>query len=292
MHLEEWKRSGQDYDHRGYHIFYRDQGTGPALLCIHGFPTASWDWSRLWPELAARSRCIAPDMLGFGFSSKPRPYAYSILDQADLHEGLCRSLGVDEVDVLAHDYGDTVAQELLARHEERRARGEPGLRLRSVCLLNGGLFPEAHRPRLVQRLLASPIGAWLGRLYDEGKFRRSFRPLFGAATQPTDHELREFWELIQHNDGLAVQHLLIRYLDERRRHRPRWVGALERTAVPVRFVCGADDPVSGRHMADRYRQLVPRPDVVLLEQTGHYPQVERPDQVLEAFLPFAARRPG
>src|SRR5688572_16035367 len=217
MSFGEWKRSGQDYDHRGYHIFYREEGAGPALLCIHGFPTASWDWNRMWPELTARFRCIAPDMLGFGFSSKPRPYAYSIHDQADLHEGLCRSLGIDEVDVLAHDYGDTVAQELLARHEDRRARGERGLRLRSVCLLNGGLFPEAHRARLVQKLLASPMGPWIGRLVDERRFRRSFRPIFAPDTRPTDEELREFWALIQHNDGLGVQHLLIRYIAERRK---------------------------------------------------------------------------
>src|SRR3954470_15574313 len=114
MRLEDWKRTGQDYDHRGYNVFYRDEGRGPALLFVHGFPTASYDFAPLWEPLVQRFRCVAADMLGFGFSSKPRPYDYRIADQAELFEGLCRQLRLEEVHVLAHDYGDTVAQELLA----------------------------------------------------------------------------------------------------------------------------------------------------------------------------------
>ncbi|HVE83689.1 MAG TPA: alpha/beta hydrolase [Myxococcales bacterium] len=292
MRLEQWKRSGLDYDHRGYHVFYRDQGQGPALLFIHGFPTASYDFAPLWEPLAQRFRCVAADMLGFGFSSKPRPYGYGIADQAELFEGLCRHLRLDEVHVLAHDYGDTVAQELLARFEGRRERGQRGTAIRSACFLNGGLFPERHRPRFAQRLLASPLGPWLARRFDEARFSRAMRGILAKETQPTEEAMHELWELVLHNDGRAVMPLLIGYMKERRRHRARWVGALLRTGVPLRFICGADDPVSGRHMARRYLRLVPRPDVVLLERTGHYPQLERPGEVLAAYLDFAERVAG
>ena len=59
--------------------------------------------------------------------------------------------------------------------------------------------------------------------------------------------------------------------------------------MPLRFVNGPEDPVSGRHMAERYRELVPNPDVVLLDGIGHYPQLEAPEHVLEAFLAFVVR---
>ena len=289
MTLQGWRASGRELDFRGRAIFYREDGSSDALLCIHGFPTSSWDWHRIWTQLTARFHVIAPDMLGFGFSAKPQAHRYTIAEQADVHEALLAERGITAVHVLAHDYGDTVAQELLARHEERRATGTRGPVLRSVCFLNGGLFPETHHARLIQKLLHGPLGPLLSRLANERQFRRSFSAVFGPATQPSDAELGDFWSLIRHGDGHRIGHLLIRYIEERRRFRERWVGALQTTRVPLRVIDGAVDPVSGAHMAARYRELVPNPDVVLLEGIGHYPQVEAPDDVLRAFLEFHQR---
>src|SRR3546814_20597168 len=85
------------------------------LLCRHGFPTASWDWHRLWPALTATRRVIALDFLGYGFSSKPEHHTYSAAEQADIVLALMQELGVRQAHVLAHDFGDSVAQGLLAR---------------------------------------------------------------------------------------------------------------------------------------------------------------------------------
>ena len=84
-------------------------------------------------------------------------------------------------------------------------------------------------------------------------------------------------------------HALLGYMEERRLHRARWVGALQATQVPLRVIDGAEDPVSGAHMVARYRELVPRPDVVSLPGIGHYPQTEDAAGVLNAFFEFHAR---
>lgn len=286
MTLDAWREAGRSYSHRGHSIFYRDgEGQNPLLL-MHGFPTASWDWHHVWGPLSNRFRLVAPDMIGFGFSDKPYDYPYSTLDQATLHEALLAHLGIAEVDILAHDFGDTVAQELLARHEERLAAAKPGLRIRSLCLLNGGLFPEAHRARLTQRLLLTSMGPLFARLGNERSFGRSFAAVFGPNSRPTRVELHEFWRLVAHNNGGRIMHKLIGYIPERQHYRARWVGALQNTSVPMRLINGAKDPVSGGHMADRYCELVPDPDVVRLPEIGHYPQVEDPQAVLDAFLAF------
>ena len=284
--LARWKDTGRVYSHRGHDIFYRDDGRGPVLLCIHGFPTASYDWHAVWPVLSDHFRLIAPDMIGFGFSAKPRHYGYSIADQATVHEDLLAQLGIASCHVLAHDYGDTVGQELLARFEDRRRAGTPGLEIRSMVLLNGGLFPETHRARLIQKLLLTPLGPLLSRLSNPRSFAQSFAAIFGPNTKPSAEELTEFWQLVTYNDGHRISHELIRYIEERRKNRERWVGALQKTSVPLRLVNGPEDPVSGKHMADRYRELVPNPDVVLLPGIGHYPQVEDPAGVLAALREF------
>lgn len=282
--LDAWQQQGRRFDHRGHPIFYVDAaGSGRGtLLLIHGFPTASWDYTDIWPQLRLHfARLIAPDMIGFGFSAKPRGYVYDLMDQADLHQRLLDHLGVRTAHVLAHDYGVSVAQELLARQAEGR-----GAAWESVTLLNGGLFPETHRPRLVQKLLLGPLGPLVSRLSTEPRFGRSLSAVFGPHTQPSAAQLSAFWRLWSESGGQRLGHRLIRYILDRRRHRERWVGALQTTRVPLRLINGPEDPVSGAHMAARYRELVRRADVVSLPGIGHYPQVEAPDAVVEALIAF------
>ena len=88
--LDDWRAQSQAFHFRGHTIRYWTAGDTQAqpLLLIHGFPSASWDWHRLWAPLAERYRLIACDMLGFGYSAKPRGLAYSLLEQADLQQAL------------------------------------------------------------------------------------------------------------------------------------------------------------------------------------------------------------
>lgn len=159
-----------------------------------------------------------------------------------------------------------------------------------MCFLNGGLFPETHHPVLLQKLLMSPIGSLIGRLYNRERMARTFGNIFGPQTQPDEHELDAFWRMIEFNQGPRVMHLLIRYMADRRVHRDRWVAAMQATRLPLRVIDGAVDPVSGAHMVERYHQLIPDPDTVLLPHIGHYPQVEAPELVLEHYLAFREQR--
>ncbi|WLG85778.1 alpha/beta fold hydrolase [Pseudomonas cucumis] len=279
-----WRKCGQTFVFRGETIRYWAAGQGEPLLLIHGFPTASWDWHYLWQPLAQRYRVIACDMLGFGDSAKPVNHDYSLLEQADLQQALLAHLNVEQpVHVLAHDYGDSVAQELLARHYETRAD------IASCVFLNGGLFPETHRPVLMQKLLLSPLGWMIGRAFTRDALVKSFQQVFGPKTRPTESELDDFWSLVDSNRGQRIMHKLIGYIPQRRVQRERWVSAMQRGEVPLRVIDGEVDPVSGAHMVARYRQLIPDPDTVLLPEIGHYPQIEAPAQVLEHYLEFRDR---
>lgn len=286
--LTDWEAGGRWFDYRGHRIFVREAGdrTAPTLLLIHGFPTASWDWEAVWDALSERFHLLTLDLIGFGFSAKPPRYDYSIVDQADLIEAWLRAEGVDSYHALAHDYGDSVAQELLARQAEPGERP----RLRSLALLNGGLFPETHRPVLIQRLLLSPLGSLVSRLATRTSVARSLSRIAGASTRPDATLIDAWWALMSHNGGRAIMHRLIRYIPERRAQRARWVGALQQTFVPIALINGAVDPISGAHMVQRYRELVPAPDVTVLDDIGHYPQVEAPEAVLAAYFDFLRRR--
>ncbi len=98
-----------------------------------------------------------------------------------------------------------------------------------------------------------------------------------------------FWSLIDCHDGTRILHKLIAYIPQRRRMRERWVAAMQQDEVPLRVIDGEIDPISGAHMVERYRELVPHADTVLLANIGHYPQIEAPVQVLKHYLAFRDR---
>lgn len=284
MTLDEWKQSGEYFDRGGLRVFYHKQGNGgETLLCLHGFPASSFDYQKIWDELTQRFTVIAFDMVGYGFSVKPIEWGYTTFDQADVLESLLKHLGVGRVHILAHDYGNTITQELLARDGEKRL----DIEIASICFLNGALFPETHRPIFAQKLLISPFGALFGRLIPNTVFKKNLTKVFGSNTQPSARELDDFLYLFKFNNGKRIAHRLIRYMTERTKYRERWVRPLQNMKIPFRFINGLADPVSGEHLVRRFREIIPdQTDIIELEGIGHFPHLECPDKVLGAYLDF------
>ena len=252
------------------------------MLCLHGFPTSSHDYHKIWDALAERFSVLAFDMIGYGFSAKPPDFDYTTFNQADVLQTLLENLNVRRIHILAHDYGNTITQELLARAEEKRLN----FSIETICFLNGALFPETHRPIPAQKILISPFGFLFGRLISDWRFKQSLASIFGKKTQPTAEELEDFLAVFKFNDGRRIAHKLIRYMTERQTNRERWVGALQRTKLPFRFINGLADPVSGAHLVKRFREIMPQTDIIELENIGHFPHFETPALVLEKFFDF------
>jgi pimeloyl-ACP methyl ester carboxylesterase len=253
------------------------------LLCLHGFPTSSFDYHKIWPVLAENFAVLSFDMPGYGFSSKPANFDYTTFNQTDALQNLVEALKIRRVHILAHDYGNTITQEMLARAEEDRL----AFSIETICMLNGALFPETHRPVLAQKILIGPFGFLFGRLIPDAAFKKSLASIFGPATQPTERELEDFVFLFKTGGGRRIAHKLIRYMAERARFRERWAGALQRMRQPFRFINGLEDKVSGAHLVKRFREVVPhQTDIVELEGVGHFPHFEVPEITAEKFLEF------
>ncbi|MDW3191239.1 MAG: alpha/beta hydrolase [Cytophagales bacterium] len=284
MSPETWYQDAATFSWKGQDIIYKQSKSDkPWLVLIHGFPSCSFDWWKIWDQLSEQYNLIAPDMIGFGRSAKPIDFDYSIRAQADIHLDLIDKLGINKFHILAHDYGDTVTQEIMARELD----GADWKTL-SVCLLNGGIFPEVHKPLLIQKLLMSPIGFLLSKMMNEKKLDKSFSRIFGPNTQLTKEELHEYWELLAYNNGHRLAHKLIWYMQERADNRERWVGALQQYKGKIGIINGPVDPISGGHMVDHYKELVSTENIWLLENIGHYPQVEDAEGVLKAYEEFVA----
>jgi pimeloyl-ACP methyl ester carboxylesterase len=259
-------------------IFVRRIGSGEHMTLLHGYPSSSHDWAKVAPALAAEHELLIPDLLGFGASDRPIDHEYSLHEQADLVEALWAQDEVRSTRLVAHDYSVTVVQELLARNAEGRLAVE----LRQVHLLNGGLYPDLHRPEPIQTALLDPEqGPKLSAALTAELLAGALRPTYGAGYDD-EADSANIWRAISR--GPVLMHRLITYMTDRRTHAERWVGALEGTDVPLSFVWGLQDPVSGAHMAERIRERLPRAPFTALEDVGHWPQLEAPDRVAAAIL--------
>lgn len=103
----------------GHRIAYLEQGEGPPVLLLHGIPTSSLLWRNIIPSLALNHRVVAPDLLNYGKSDKPRDADVSIQAQSRIVLGFMDALGIRRADVVAHDIGGGVAQILAVNHPER-----------------------------------------------------------------------------------------------------------------------------------------------------------------------------
>ena len=129
-------------------IVHVERGRGPAALFLHGYPLNGYQWRGALERLSPYRRCIAPDLMGLGYSEVPATQNLSPSAQADMLAALLDALDVAAVDLVANDSGGAIAQLFLVRYPER---------VRTLLLTNCDVHenspPTAIRPlvELAQR---------------------------------------------------------------------------------------------------------------------------------------------
>jgi pimeloyl-ACP methyl ester carboxylesterase len=274
--LDSWISGGSRRRISGssHQLFVRQDGPvdGKPVTLFHGFPTSSFDWVAVIPALTGSGyRVTTLDFLGYGSSDKPHPYTYSLMEQASLVQAVWGDLGIDRTALVAHDYGVSVAQELLSR--------DPG-RIESMAWLNGGMFPDLHRPTEFQRHLSELVGDGAEDRLTETVYRAALLGVFGRPV--SDHTIGEMWVDFSRSQGTRVAPALLGYMAERREHAARWSHAVESYSGPQTFIWGPADPVSGAHVLPRIRDKAPSASINVLDNpppVGHFPEVEAPELV-------------
>ncbi|HJR25863.1 MAG TPA: alpha/beta hydrolase [Acidimicrobiales bacterium] len=256
-----------------------DHGGAPVTFC-HGYPSASVDIAPVLDRLGTGVRLLALDLPGFGASDKPLGHPYSIAAASDAVEALWAVCGVTSTVLAVHDYSVSVGQELLAR----RAEGGLAVELTGVVWMNGGIYPDLHRPTVGQQLLLSDDGAALAAAMDEAMFTDGIRGTWGERVPFDEGAVAAIWASMEESDGARQMHALLHYIAERREHADRWSAALEGSDLPTVFVWGDLDPVSGAHMIARVEERRVRARIERLADVGHWPTLEAPDEVAAALV--------
>ncbi|XDD54760.1 alpha/beta fold hydrolase [Leptospira sp. WS4.C2] len=282
--LNEFEQSGQYLSFQGHSIFYRTIGEGENLFLLHGYPFNSFDWSLIIPRLSENRKIVLLDFLGMGFSDKPQNHSYSFEEYSLIVNEVAKELGIIEADILAHDLAVSVVQEMLASPDKN------SFKIRSVAFMNGGLFTDVYKPRLIQRLLSQTpniIGKFLSKKMSRQSVEASLFKVFGPNTLPAPRWLGLFWEILNYKNGKSIAYLIGRLVFEKVRYQNRWIHAMTKTKIPFCYICGPFDPNSGTHMAIRFKKEYPFAPVYYLSSlVGHWPQIESPEEVISAYYQF------
>ena len=290
MTVNEWKSKGEFITVNDRKLFVidtssffstEDQVPSKTMVVLHGYPTSSYDYYKVLPELSKHYRVIIHDHLGFGFSDKPLDYSYSLLDQADLALQLWQLLGVKKVHLLAHDYGTSVATEIIARNNNH----ELTIEIEKLTLCNGSMHIELSQLRTIQKLLKNKwLGKYVAKLTTYAIFSKNLRNVYFDKTKVSNNELKDMWMQLEYNEGRKVIHKLSQYINERYTYWNRWIGALKETNLQTNIVWAKNDPVAVPAIARLIATEISNNKLFWIENTGHFPMLENPDEWLNCIL--------
>jgi haloalkane dehalogenase len=262
----------------GLRITYRELGTGPAVLLLHGWPTSSHLWRQVMVPIAQTNRAVAVDLPGFGASDKPldRRYGFALFERTI--DVLLAELGIDQTAIAVHDLGGPVGVHWAIRNPRRVTR---------LALLNTLLYPELSEAVVeFVRLLRNPGSR--DRLTSPAGLESVMRRGLVDQSRLTDEVLqavREPFRTEESRRALAaagIQLELEGFAETGRR--------LHELRMPVRIIYGARDqllPDVADTMARVERDL-PQAVTTTLPNCGHFLQEEAPQRVGELLARFIA----
>lgn len=243
---------------------YREQGSGPVVLALHGFPTSSYLFRDVLPEIAAAGyRAIAPDLAGFGDSPPAPPGTWE--RHVDSIEAFRRELGIEKLTLLVHDWGGLIGLRWACNHPDA---------VEGLIITDTGFFPDGRWHGIGELLRRRGEGEKVIRDLDRSAFDGL---MLGISPAIPPEALDEYWKCLEGTSRRACILELYRSGDFEKLEPYR--GRLGELHVPTLIVWGAKDefaPVGGAY---RFNKQIPGSRLVVLERAGHWLLEDDPARV-------------
>ncbi len=254
---------------------YLEAGEGAtAAVFVHGNPGAGEDWRALVAEAGSFMRAVAPDLPGFGGADKPATFNYTLSGYAQHLHALLDALQITRVHLVLHDFGGPWGLWWAALNPTRVA---------SVTLINTGVFP-GYRWHFMARLWRTPR---LGELIMAITTRFGFRLLLGLGNPrglPPEFIERMYRDFDAGTRRAVLK--LYRATSDIEGYSQHVSAALRPLNLPALVIWGRADIYLPATLAQRQCETFTRAQVVMLDDSGHFPYADNPTAVAALLLPF------
>jgi pimeloyl-ACP methyl ester carboxylesterase len=263
----------------GLQVFAITAGHGRDVVLIHGNPSNTYSWRKVVTPLAKHYRVHAIDLPGYGFSDKPNDdsrYTTEALAHDVVH--YLDAVGVERAVLVGNSMGGHVASETAILHRDR---------VSALVLVDSSGLPGLGRYPLMTRMAGWPvIGPLLRALPARGRVRDGLRSAVYDPSQITDADIDAYYAPLRSAGGMNAFIARMRQpvADER-------VARVHTIAAPTLVITGDSDRLVPRSMAERYHELIAGSELLVMPQTGHLPQEERPDETVAAITRWIDAHP-
>jgi pimeloyl-ACP methyl ester carboxylesterase len=265
----------------GHRIAYRQAGSGPALVLIHGITSNSATWKRVLPHLARHFTVIAPDLVGHGDSDKPRG-DYSLGAHASTIRDLMLVLGHERASIVGHSLGGGIAMQFAYQFPERCERlaliDSGGLGRDVNVLLRAATLPGAE---FVLPLLAAT------RMLDAGRLAGRLLGSLGLRARTDIEEIARGHATLSDAEARAAFVHTLRAVVEPGGQRIDASNRLYLSAhIPFLLVWGRHDSVIPVAHGRSTHELIADSRLEVFERSGHFPQLDEPQRFVEVLTDF------
>jgi pimeloyl-ACP methyl ester carboxylesterase len=263
-------------------VAFRQAGSGPVLLLIHGITSDSGTWRKVMGALAREHTVLAPDLIGHGASAKPRG-DYSLGAHASGLRDLLAALGHERATFVGHSLGGGIAMQLAYQH--------PELCERLVLVDSGGLGREVN---LLLRAATLPgseyVMPWLAasRLFETGRLATGVLAKVGLRAATAD--LEEVAAAHRTLSDPAARSAFVQTLRSVVEPGGQRVSASSRLYlaghIPLMLIWGEHDRIIPISHGRQTHAQVPGSRLEVFADSGHFPQLDEPRHFSEVLLDF------
>ena len=269
----------------GARIHYQQFGeeTNPTIILIHGYTASLYVWKTVAPLLAdAGYNVIAVDLLGFGYSEKPRWFDYSITSQARIVVRLMNRLGIGRAIMIGSSYGGAVAATIALDYGERVEKLVLVDTVSNDTLKNHPVLKLAAIPGVGEALAPFLVDS---RAYQRRRMRGTLSPANHdlITDERVDGILRPLTAADAHHSLLATS---------RNWHADRIEQDAYLIHQPTLIIWGEDDRVIPMEDGHKLHQSILNSRFVVFRNCGHIPQEEKSDLFVEVVTEFCGDRKG